>query len=351
MHAEGHFLDEAGRPLERRGFEIPAPGPGEAVVAVTACGLCHTDLGFADGSVAPKHELPLVLGHEVTGRVVEAGSQVADLADRPVLVPAVLPCGDCPFCRAGRSNACPRQRMPGNDVHGGFATHLLVPGAPLVPLDEAPPGTNLAALSVVADAVSTAYQAVRRSGLQSGDLAAVVGTGGVGGFVVQVARALGATVFACDVSSDRLSRVVEPGERAVDVSGREARDVRRELREVAREADIPSFRLRIFECSGTPGGQQLAFGLLDRGSTLVQVGFTPAKGSFRLSNLMAFDATVHGTWGCPPDAYPAVLDLIFRGRIDLDPFIEEAPMSELNALLGAMAAHRLTRRMVLLPEA
>jgi len=281
---------------------------------------------------------------------VEAGGKVGELEGRPVLVPAVLPCGACPFCLSGRSNACPSQRMPGNDVHGGFATHLLVPGAPLVPLDDAPASVDLAELSVVADAVSTAYQAVRRAGLESGDLAVVVGTGGVGGFAVQIARALGARVFACDVSPERLAAVLEPGEHAVDVTGRDVRDVRRELREVAREADIPSLRMRIFECSGTPAGQELAFGLLDRAATLVQVGFTPARIPLRLSNLMAFDATVHGTWGCPPEAYPAVLDLIYRGLIVLSPFIEQAPMSRLNALLEDMAAHRLTRRMVLRPE-
>jgi 6-hydroxycyclohex-1-ene-1-carbonyl-CoA dehydrogenase len=112
---------------------------------------------------------------------------------------------------------------------------------------------------------------------------------------------------------------------------------------------VPSLRWRVFECSGTPAGQQLAFGLLARAATLLQVGFTPRPVELRFSNLMAFDATVHGTWGCPPEAYPEVLRLIAQGRVVLDPFVEHAPMSRLPELLDALAHHRLERRMILDP--
>ncbi len=351
MMAEGYFLETPDRPLVKRSLELSEPGPGEALVEVSACGLCHTDLGFADGSVPPRHPLPLVLGHEITGTVIGAGAGAGHLLGKPVLVPAVLPCGECEFCRAGRGNACPDQRMPGNDIHGGFASHLLVPAGPLVSLDQAPAGFALDELSVVADAVSTAYQATVRADLAAGDLAVVVGTGGVGGFLVQIARALGARVVACDVAPAALERSRELGaEHAVGVADRPAKEVRKEIRSLAREWQIPSLRLRIFEASGTAAGQALAFALLDRAATLVQVGYTPESLSVRLSNLMAFDATVHGTWGCPPEAYPAVLDLIYDGRVSLSPMLDHAPMSELNRLLDDMANHRLARRMVLHPE-
>ena len=351
VRASGYFLDTPGGPLVRRVFEIGAPGPGEAVVEVLACGLCHTDLGFADGSVAPRHALPLVLGHEIVGRVVAAGAGVADLAGRRVLVPAVLPCGGCAFCRAGRANACPDQKMPGNDVDGGFASHVLVPGAPLVDLESAPAGIDLRRLAVVADAVSTAYQAVRRADLAPGDGAIVVGAGGVGGFLVQIARALGARVIACDVRRDRLEALREHGaEAAVEVGARTPQELKKEVHALLRSWRIPSLRWRVFECSGTPAGQALAFALLARAATLLLVGFTPQSVELRLSNLMAFDATVHGSWGCPPDAYPEVLRLIYEGRVLLEPFLEPAPMSRLNELLDDMAHHRLSRRMVLDPR-
>jgi 6-hydroxycyclohex-1-ene-1-carbonyl-CoA dehydrogenase len=351
VSAAGYFLETPGRPLVRRDLDVAAPAPGEVVVEVLACGLCHTDLGFAEGSVAPRHALPLVLGHEIVGTVVAAGRGVERLAGRRVLVPAVLPCGDCAFCRAGRPNACPAQKMPGNDVDGGFATHVLVPGAPLVDLEGAPAGIDLRELSVVADAVSTAYQAVRRSGLAAGDAAIVVGAGGVGGFLVQIARALGARVLALDVRGDRLEALAAHGaEAGVEVGARTPQELKKEVHGRLRSWEIPSVRFRIFECSGTPAGQTLAFALLARAATLVLVGFTPQSVEVRLSNLMAFDATVHGSWGCPPDAYPEVLRLIYAGAVALSPFLAPAPMSRLNELLGDMAHHRLSRRMVLDPR-
>jgi len=349
--ASGYFLESPGGPLVRRDFEIGAPGSGEAVVEVLACGLCHTDLGFADGSVQPRHALPLILGHEIVGRVVAAGAGVEPLAGRRVLVPAVMPCGACAWCRAGRANACPDQKMPGNDIDGGFATQVLVPGAPLVDLESAPAGIDLRQISVVADAVSTAYQAVRRADLAAGDAAIVVGAGGVGGFLVQIARALGARVVACDVRRDRLEALAAHGAEAlVEVGERPPQELKKEVHARLRSWGIPSVRWRIFECSGTPAGQTLAFALLARAATLLLVGFTPKSVELRFSNLMAFDATVHGSWGCPPDAYPEVLRLIYEGRVALEPFLEPAPMSRLNELLDDMAHHRLSRRMVLDPR-
>ncbi len=358
--AEGYFLETPGRPLVRRELVLPEPGPGQALVEVTACGLCHTDLSFADGSVKTRHPLPLVLGHEITGRVVAAGpgadgadgaESAADLVGQAVLVPAVLPCGECAFCRAGRGNACPHQTMPGNDDHGGFATHVLVPARPLISLAGAPDGFALDELSVVADAVSTAYQATVRADLAPGDLAVVVGAGGVGGFAVQIARARGARVVACDVKAASLEAAAGFGaDRVIDVTGRDPRDVRKEVRALATEWEIPSLRHRIFETSGTAAGQTLAYSLLGPAATLLVVGFTPEKVATRLSNLMAFDASVHGTWGCPPEAYPPVLDLIYSGQVQLGPVVERAPMSRLDELLDAMAHHRLERRMILDPR-
>lgn len=349
VRARAYFLGTPGAPLVVGDLELPDPAPGEALVEVLACGLCHTDLGFADGSVPPKHPLPLVLGHEAVGRVIARGDGAA--AQELVVVPAVLPCGHCVFCCAGRGNACPDQKMPGNDIHGGFATHMLVPSASLVPLDGLPASVDPREISVVADAVSTAYQAVLRSGLRSGDAGFVVGAGGVGGFVVQIAHALGARVIALDVQKDRLELIARHGaERTIEVGGRTPQEVKKEVHGIARGWGIPSLNFRIFECSGTPQGQVLAYGLLARAATLLQVGYTPKQVEVRLSNLMAFDATVHGTWGCPPAAYPAVLELIADGRVAISPFVEHAPMSRINELLDKMAHHALTNRMILDPR-
>jgi 6-hydroxycyclohex-1-ene-1-carbonyl-CoA dehydrogenase len=343
--AEAYVLEAAKAPLVRRSVQIPAPGPTEAIVEVIACGLCHTDLGYADGSVPTKKGIPLVLGHEAVGRVVEAGRNYESMVGSTVLVPAVLPCGDCGFCQAGRGNACPNQKMPGNDIDGGFSTHFLVPAQPLIKINAS---SNVAALSVVADAVSTAYQAILRAHVSAGDAVIVIGSGGVGGFIVQTANALGARVVACDIVAERLKLLENYGaSQTINLANLDPKDLRKQIRAFA--AGIPTLKYKIFECSGTAAGQTTAYGLLERGATMMQVGYTPSKIEVRLSNLMAFDATLCGTWGCPPEVYPGVLRLIEEGKVKLDPFIAYGPMSKVNDYLADMAAHKLERRMVMDP--
>lgn len=350
VRAEAYVLEKTGEPLVHKSLELASPGSDEAMVEVEACGLCHTDLGFADGLVAPVHALPLVLGHEIVGVVHSAGERFAKLVGSRVLVPSVIPCGDCAFCRAGRGNACPRQAMPGNHIDGGFATHVRVPGAALVALDRVPASMRTDALGVVADAVSTAFQATRRAELGASDVAFVVGAGGVGGFCAQVARALGARVIACDVDESRLAQLAALGIETVHVAGRDAKDVRKQLHARAKEWGVPSLAWRIFECSGTTPGQLLAYTLLASASTIVFVGYTRDAVSVRLSNMMALDATAHGTWGCPRERYADVLDLVYAGKVVIEPFVERAPMSRINDHLRALREHRLERRLVLDPR-
>src|SRR5450631_800850 len=171
-------------PLERAAFDA-APGHGEVVVAIAGCGVCHTDLGYFYGGVRTNQPLPLALGHEVSGRVVACGAGSERWAGKAVIVPAVLPCGECDLCRRGLSTICRQQKMPGNDIQGGFASHIVVPARGLCEVDEArlaERGLSLAEVSVVADAVTTPYQAVVRAGVTPGSLAIVVGIGGVGGY-------------------------------------------------------------------------------------------------------------------------------------------------------------------------
>ncbi len=344
--AEAYVLETPKTALVRRPLQIPAPGAAEAIVEVIACGLCHTDLGYADGSVPTKKGTPIVLGHEAVGRVIAAGKDYESLIGSTVLVPAVLPCGECPFCLAGRGNACPNQKMPGNDIDGGFATHFLVPARPLIKIEKA---ANVAALSVVADAVSTAYQAILRADLAAGDAAIVIGSGGVGSFVVQIANALGARVVACDIVAERLKLIAGYGAaETINLSSLDPKELRKQIRGFAK--GVPTLKYKIFECSGSAAGQVTAYGLLERGATLLQVGYTPNKVEVRLSNLMAFDATIHGTWGCPPEEYPGVLRLIEEGKVKLDPFIAYGPMSKVNDYLADMAAHKLERRMIMDPR-
>src|SRR5208337_944673 len=186
--AYGFRLTAVGERLVRQ--ELPAlePGPDQVVIKVASCGVCHTDIGFAYDGVPTRHPLPLALGHEIAGCVVAAGERVRHWLGQSVIVPAVIPCGECAACKAGRATICRKQFMPGNDGDGGFASHVLVPGRGLCPVPATlPKGVTLAGLSVVADAVTTPYEAIRRAQLGANDVAAFVGVGGIGGFGVQIA--------------------------------------------------------------------------------------------------------------------------------------------------------------------
>ncbi len=349
--AYGYRLVSPGQPLEP--YELPPldPDPKEVVIEVAGCGVCHTDVGFATGSVPSRHPLPLILGHEISGRVVAAGAQSAHWQGRCVVVPAVIPCGVCPACLAGRPTICRQQFMPGNDGDGGFATHVRVPSCGLCPVPEhLPHGLNLAILSVVADAVTTPYEAIRRSRLGPDDVAVFVGVGGIGGFGVQIAAALGAAVVAVDIDRERLELAAHHGASlTLDAGSLLAKDLKAAVRAFAKQSGRTGLGLKIFEMSGTPVGQVTAFSLLDHGAHLAVVGFTPQSVELRLSNLMAFDATAQGNWGCPPEHYPAALRLVLDGKVVLQPFVEQHPLGDAPAVLEAAARHALRRRAILTP--
>jgi 6-hydroxycyclohex-1-ene-1-carbonyl-CoA dehydrogenase len=350
--AYGFQLIASNTPLQP--WELPAlvPAPDEVVIQVAGCGVCHTDAGFAFDGVPTRHPLPLILGHEISGRVVATGEKAETWLGRSVIVPAVIPCGLCPSCQAGRSTICRQQFMPGNDGDGGFATHILVPSRGLCAVpDVLPLGLTLEMLSVVADAVTTPYEAIRRSGLGQEDVAVIVGAGGVGGFGVQIAAALGAAVVAIDVDLQRLDLALRHGAGLVlDARSTDLKGLKTAVRTFVKQSARKGIGLKIFEMSGTPAGQTTAFGLLDPGAYLAVVGFTPKPIEVRLSNLMAFDATARGNWGCPPEQYPATLQLVLEGKVTVAPFTELHSLEEAPAILEAVAHHSLRQRAILQPN-
>ena len=336
--------------------DLPRPEleSDQVLVRVVGCGVCHTDLGFFYDGVLTKKELPLALGHEISGRVVAAGAGAEGWLGKAVIIAAVIPCGQCDACSRGRPNICPHQQMPGNDIHGGFASHITVPARGLCEVDEARLAARdlpLANLAVVADAVTTPFQAVQRSGVGPGDLAIVIGAGGVGGYCVQIAAAAGASVVAIDVDDDKLAAIAGHGA-ALTLNARtnDAKALKKTIKQFAKERGARQTEWAIFECSGTGAGQQSAYSLLVHGATLCVVGFTMERIELRLSNLMAFDARALGNWGCPPELYPAALDLVLAGRIALLPFVEQMPLDDINEIFDAVHHRRIKRRVVLVPK-
>ena len=350
IEAYGYFLVNPEESLARQTFTINDVSADDVVVKVSGCGLCHTDLGYYAGQVKTVAQLPLVLGHEISGQVVAAGSGFDNLMGKSVIIPATLPCGECDFCKNGRSNICRNQKMPGNDFNGGFASHITVPARFLCELPADIGEFKLPQLSIVADAVTTPYQSLQRSNLKQGDLAIVIGVGGIGTYMVQHAKNAGATVIAMDVDDQKLDTALKMGaSHRINSKDQSERDLKNTVRGMVKEQNLPKHRWKVFETSGTSGGQQTAFSLLSFAGTVGIIGFTMDKVSVRLSNIMAFDADIFGNWGCKPEYYPEVVAGVLRGDINVLDNIEEHSLDDINDVIPLALAHKLEKRVIFLP--
>ncbi len=349
-------MTETGKPLERTESAIPEPGEGEVLLKVAGCGVCHTDLGFYYNGVRTKSPLPLTLGHEISGIVEKTGPNADAWDKKAVIVPAVMPCGTCDVCKRGLGNICRAQKMPGNDIQGGFASHIIVPAAQLcnVPVDDnyKPKGDAniaLAELSVIADALTTPYQSILDSGLTEADTAIFVGIGGVGGFGAQIAKAFGATVIAIDIDQARLDALAPFVDATFNSGEMGFKDLRKAVSALVKEKGKRFTEWKIYETSGTAPGQKTAFGLMTFGGHLSIVGFTMNTVDIRLSNLMAFHATAKGNWGCIPEYYQPVTEMVLAGKVNMKPFVKIFPLSEINTVFEQVHDRKIIQRPILVP--
>ena len=209
--------------------ELPAPevGPLDALIRVTACGVCATDLKVAARGTAP---LPLVLGHEVVGVVETIGDAVQDSQLRPgdrVAVHALFSCGECEYCLAGEEEACisGMAALAGLGHPGGYAELMRVPADHLVPIPDLLSDVDAAPLLC---AGLTVFAAMKNGGLVAGQRVAIIGIGGLGHLAIPIARGLGAEVIAVTSSPDKAEVARELGAADV-VSGPGAGDRIREL--------------------------------------------------------------------------------------------------------------------------
>jgi 6-hydroxycyclohex-1-ene-1-carbonyl-CoA dehydrogenase len=339
--------------LAKTSIPVPPLGPEEVLVKVAGCGVCHTDLGYFYDGVPTVQKPPLTLGHEISGTVV-AGNE--KWIGKEVIIPAVMPCRKCYLCKTGRGNRCLVQKMPGNSlgVYGGFSSHIPVP---LVDLCEVRNRGSipLEHLAVVADAGTTPYQAAKRADLQPGDNVIIIGvSGGVGVYMAQTAKALGAkTVIGIARNPEKLKRALNYGaDFVISSQDKPIKDLRNEFREICKKNGLESgFGWKIFEVSGTKAGQEIALELLSFTGKLVVIGFGMAKSEYSISRLMAFDAEIIGTWGCLPEYYPIVLDMVLSKKIDIAPFVDARPMSQIQSVFEEVhKAGSPEKRIVLTPD-
>lgn len=314
----------SGRPLEVTQVPTPVPAAGEALIRVAGCGMCHTDLHYLDHGVKPFKTPPLILGHEVAGVVEAVGAGVTSRAPgERVLIPAVLSCGRCGYCRQGRENLCDRLVMLGNNIDGGYAEFMVVPAGDLITV---PPDLPLEHACVIADAVATPYHAVTRRGrVRPGQWVAVVGCGGVGLNVVQCAAAAGGQVVALDLNDDRLAMARRLGA-AHTVNPKALQRPDKRVREITGGgADVA------FEAVGAPATIQAAYGLLKRGGRLCVIGYSAEDVTLSAARLMYYELEVVGCLGCGAGEYPEIMSLVAAGRIKLDPIVSgTVPLDGIN---------------------
>ncbi len=338
--------------MEKTEIPLPQLGPGEVLVEVAGCGVCHTDLGYFYDGVPTVSKPPLTLGHEIAGTVVDGDES---WMGKEVIIPAVMPCRKCLLCKTGLGNRCLDQMMPGNSLglYGGFSSHIPVPSIDLCEV-KARGDLPLAHLAVVADAGTTPYQAAKRADLQPGDNVVVVGiTGGVGQYMGQIAKALGAkTVVGIARNQEKLDRALKYGaDFVINSTDKDARAISKEFKGMCKGNGLPNFGWKIFEITGVKPGQEIALSLLSFTGKLVVVGFGLAKTEYAIGRLMAFNADILGTWGCLPEYYPIVMDMVLSNKIDIGPFVETRPMSSIVETFEEVhKAGSPAKRIVLTPD-
>ena len=334
------LLREYKTPLSIEEAAVPRPGPGQVLLRTEACGVCHSDLHLAEGDwpqLAKIVKLPLILGHEIVGRVVETGPEVAaPLVEDRVGVPWLhWTCGECEFCQEGRENLCLRQAITGATVDGGYAEFVRARASHVL---RVPDGLDPEEAAPLFCAGVTVYRALRRAGIRSGERVAIFGIGGLGHLAVQIGAALGARISALDVGATKLELAQALGaERVLD----------------ARDPDLRAkFRaLGGMHCalvtSAARAAYDAALGSLRRGGTLVVVGVPPEPlaippmvlvgGEFRIV------ASAVGTRADLAD----VLELAAAGKIRCR--TETYPLGDVNDVFAAMGRGSIQGRAVLRP--
>jgi 6-hydroxycyclohex-1-ene-1-carbonyl-CoA dehydrogenase len=245
--------------------------------------------------------------------------------------------------------------MPGNSLGnlGGFASHIVVPSMDLCVVENRG-NIPLENLAVVADAITTPYQAAMRAELKPGDLTIVIGTtGGVGVHMTQMCKALGAKeVIGIGRNAEKLERSKQIGAtHVISSKDKSSKDIRNEFREYCKGKGVPSnYGWKIFECTGVKDGQQLGLDLLSFVGKMLVVGFGTDVNEYSISRLMAFDADLIGSWGCMPKYYPIVLDMVLKGKLELMQLTETRPMSKIKETFEESDKGKLYKRVVLTPD-
>lgn len=300
--------------VELREVAEPTPGPGQVLIAVQAAGICGTDIHIYHGEF--RSWPPVVLGHEVSGRVMGLGEGVTTVREGAHVTTETYfsTCGFCRFCREGRINLCPQRRSIGSAVDGGFTSLLVVPACNVHPLPDA---LSFRAGALVEPLACVVHGVLDGARLAPRDLAVVAGPGAIGLLTLQVLKADGARVVMLGMAADahRLDLARRLGAEATFMVDCEDAHAAVEERTDGLGADS------VYECSGAgPAAQQL-LGLVRRGGRYTQIGLFGKPIAWDLDQICYKELAVTGSNASVPTAWSKALDLLASGLVQVEPLI------------------------------
>lgn len=360
QHVRAVVARSKGAPVSLEIVEVPDPGPGEVVVQVQACGVCHTDLHYREGAI--NDDFPFLLGHEAAGIVESVGPDVSDVepGDFVVLNWRAV-CGSCRACRRGRPwycfathNATQKMTLDGQELSpalgiGAFAEKTLVAAGQATKVDPAarPEAVGLLGCGVMAGLGSALFTGE----VGPGDSVAVFGCGGVGDAAIAGARLAGAAkVIAVDLDARKLDLAREFGAtHTVLASEVDPVEAIQELTD-GNGADV------CIEAVGNPKVFEQAFYARDLAGTLVQVGVPSPEMRLELPMIDFFGrgGRLRPSWygDCLPSRdFPMLVDLYLQGRLDLDRFITETiALDQVEEAFHRMERGEVLRSVVVLGQ-
>ena len=348
-----------GAPVSVETITVPDPGPGEALVRVQACGVCHTDLHYREGAI--NDDFPFLLGHEAAGVVEAIGDNVDAIAPGDfVIIAWRAPCGACRSCLRGRPWYCfdsqnaaqPMTRADGSPLSpalgiGAFAELTLVAAGQAVKVN---PNASPAAAGLVGCGVMAGLgAAVNTGGVSRGDSVAVFGCGGVGNAAIAGARLAGAhTIIAVDIDSRKLDWAKDFG--ATHTIDSTQTDPVEAIRELTGGNGVNV----AIEAVGNPAVYEQAFFARDLAGTVVLVGVPDPQMRVDLPMIEIFGrgGSLKSSWygDCLPTRdFPMFIDLYMQGRLDLDRFVSETiALDEVEESFHKMERGEVLRSVVML---
>ena len=330
-------VEQFGKPLVLREWDVPSPGPNQIVLKTEACGVCHTDLHAAHGDWPIKPSLPFIPGHEAVGLVtaVGAGVTIVKEGDRVGVPWLYSACGHCEYCLTAWETVCPDAQFGGYTKNGGFAEYVLadpdyvahIPSG-LKPLEAAP---------LICAGITT-YKGIKETGARPGEWIAISGIGGLGHLAVQYAKVMGLLVCAIDIDDGKLAHAKKLGADLL----------------INAKVDDPGTKLKKEIGGGAHGvlitaPSLIAFkqgvGMTRKRGTCVLVGLPPGEFPVPLFDVVANCITIRGSFVGTREDMAETLAFAAEGKIKAD--IELQPLSAINEIFDRLEHGKVAGRIVL----